>query len=788
MQDRDRQESPDRETLLADLVRGQERERATRNILEIISKSRDDETPVFDAILENACALCHAPLAGLILGTPEDSVQRLAAHKGMFAAAVEMFETGQMRMDGNLSYAARSIIEGRLIAFEDMGESELYQQGSPVVRAMVDTSGIRSVIFVPLIRDGAAIGNLTLFRHEVSPFDQSEISLVETFASQAVIAIENVRQFREVQTRLEREEASREILGAISQSRDDELPVFNTILENACRLCHAPLAFMSLVNDEGTHFRVPAHRGASPAMSAVWDTQLEPIEGSVLFTSRAIREKRALQVDDLSAKDMPDTADGRRAQLAELERIRSYLVIPMIRGDRAIGTINLYRREVSPFTPEQVRLVETFASQAVIAIENVRQFREVQTRLEREEASREILQVISASRTDPAPVFDVILKNAAHLSGAPLANLCLVNDARSHWGLVAHFGAGLRHLAIGKTTTPLESDLVPAIAIRTAQVTHIEDLSDTDLYRQRDPGRVAMVESEGMRTILCVPLLTDVGAIGCITLFRREVKAFTSDEIVLVETFAAQAVIAIENVRQFKALETLNAELEDRVNAQVGELERMGKLKRFLPAAVADTVVSSGSEKMLSSHRALLGVLFCDIRGFTAFCETAEPEETIEVLQTYHEEMGKLINAHGAGVDHRMGDGIMVLFNDPLPCEDPAGNAVRLAIAMRARMADLCKTWKRMGYRLGFGVGVSLGYATVGMVGFEGRFDYTASGTAINLASRLCDEAEDGEILLSARASIAVEDDFPVESRGEVSLKGLREPLEVFRLSGDVAG
>jgi adenylate cyclase len=202
---------------------------------------------------------------------------------------------------------------------------------------------------------------------------------------------------------------------------------------------------------------------------------------------------------------------------------------------------------------------------------------------------------------------------------------------------------------------------------------------------------------------------------------------------------------------------------------------------------VADTVVSSGSEKMLSSHRALLGVLFCDIRGFTAFCETAEPEETIEVLQTYHQEMGKLINAHGAGVDHRMGDGIMVLFNDPLPCDDPAGDAVRLAIAMRARMDELCHTWKRMGYRLGFGVGVSLGYATVGMVGFEGRFDYTASGTAINLASRLCDEAEDGEILLSPRAAIAVEDAFPVESRGELTLKGLREPIEVFRLANSSA-
>ncbi|MDD9905635.1 MAG: adenylate/guanylate cyclase domain-containing protein, partial [Rhodospirillaceae bacterium] len=157
-------------------------------------------------------------------------------------------------------------------------------------------------------------------------------------------------------------------------------------------------------------------------------------------------------------------------------------------------------------------------------------------------------------------------------------------------------------------------------------------------------------------------------------------------------------------------------------------------------------------------------------------------EETIEVLQTYHEEMGTLISAHGGGVDKRMGDGIMVIFNDPLPCEDPAGDAVRLAVAMRERMVALCATWKRLGHRLGFGVGISFGYATIGMVGSEGRYDYTASGTSVNLAARLSDSAEDGEILLSRRAYTAIEDDFRAEFRGEVNLKGMREAVEVFKL------
>jgi class 3 adenylate cyclase len=253
------------------------------------------------------------------------------------------------------------------------------------------------------------------------------------------------------------------------------------------------------------------------------------------------------------------------------------------------------------------------------------------------------------------------------------------------------------------------------------------------------------------------------------------------------EIFAEQAVVAIENARQFRTLqartaevEALNGSLAARVEAQVKEIERISRLRRFLPAAVASAVMASGSETLLSSHRAFLGVLFCDIREFSAFCESAEPEETIEFLQTYHEEMGKLIGEYGAGVDLRMGDGIMVLFNDPVPCEDPAGAAVKLAIAMRSRMAGLCARWKRMGHRLGFGVGISLGYATVGLVGFEGRLDYTATGTAINLASRLCDEAGDGEILLTPRAMMAVEGRFQIESKGTTSFKGIRGPLEVF--------
>lgn len=418
--------------------------------------------------------------------------------------------------------------------------------------------------------------------------------------------------------------------------------------------------------------------------------------------------------------------------------------------------------------------------------ENVSLRAEVDRLRERETASREILAVISRNREDERPVLDAVTQNSVKLCDAAGAGLWLLNSDGDVMTLVStaqnHDQKGEAVVSVG-LEFPMENKSLMGQCFRDARTMSVADNQEDAYYLDGDPTARKLVDKVGMRSRLIVPLLEDGVAFGCISIHRKEVRVFSDEEVMLIESFAEQAVIAIENVRQFKALELLNAKLSDRVDEQVDEIERMARLKRFLPTAVADTVISRGADKMLSSHRALLGVLFCDIRGFTAFCETAEPEETIEVLQTYHEEMGRLINSHGAGVDHRMGDGIMVLFNDPLPCEDPAGEAARLAIAMRAQMVELCSRWKRMGYRLGFGVGVSLGYATVGMVGFEGRFDYTASGTAINLASRLCDEAVDGEILLSPRAAIAVENELSVETKGNLSFKGIREPLEVFRLT-----
>ena len=763
-----------------------EREAATREILSVISQSRDEEQPVFDVILENAARLCGAPMARLLLANEERTHYRIAASWG---DAHRVAQVGDVTEFNPVVVTARSILGNQVIQMPDMRETEGYKAGLPIAKRIVDGEGVRTLLLVPLSLGDMALSCITLNRREVMPFSDDEITLVQSFAAQAVIAIENVRQFRELQTRLEREAATREILSVISQSRDDEQPVFDVILKSASRLCNAPLAFLSMANEERTHVNIRAMLGARAEFTSLVENFHEPIEGAKLVAIRPIAEAMPIRVDDITADDLYRTGERWRMVLADIEGVRSLLAVPLVSGGKGIGAIVLYRREVAPFTDDDLALVQGFAAQAVIAVQNVHQFRELQTRLEREAATSGILEVISQSRDDDQPVFDVILENASRLCATPYASLVLLDEHRENWKLTAIRSNLNRSFKLGEGSALHGNSTAVAVSIREARVVQIEDLADDDLYRQGDSIRVRVVDEEGARTLLVVPLISGGLAIGCISLRRNEVQPFSSDQIALVESFAAQAVIAIENVRQFREIgerntqiEALNTSLETRVEEQVGEIERMGRLKRFLSPQVANAVISSGDEGILSSHRALIGILFCDIRGFTAFCETAEPEETIEFLQTYHEEMGKLINAHGAGVDHRWGDGIMVIFNDPFPCEDPAGDALRLALAMREKMEEICLRWKRLGHRLGFGVGISLGYATVGMVGSEGRFDYTANGTAVNMAARLCDHAEDGEILLSPRAYTAVEDDFAAETLGEMTFKGIRQPVEVFRV------
>ena len=235
---------------------------------------------------------------------------------------------------------------------------------------------------------------------------------------------------------------------------------------------------------------------------------------------------------------------------------------------------------------------------------------------------------------------------------------------------------------------------------------------------------------------------------------------------------------------QAAELARLNDSLEQRVGLQVEEIERLARLKRFLSSEVADLITTEGKESLLESHRRLIACLFCDVRNFTAFSDAVEPEEVMDVLQSVHQNMGRLVAAHGGTIGYRAGDGLMVVFNDPLPCDDPVSRAAKLALEMRGAFTEVQDHWRKLGHDIGFGIGISYGYATLGLIGSEGRFDYTAIGNAVNIAARLCDRAEDGEILIDHRAQVEIEDKAEAEALGALDLKGVGKPVDAYRIIG----
>ena len=401
---------------------------------------------------------------------------------------------------------------------------------------------------------------------------------------------------------------------------------------------------------------------------------------------------------------------------------------------------------------------------------------------EQQAATAEILKVIASSPSDVQPVFDAIVSSAQRLIGSFAASVTQVVGDSIHLEAYSSTSEPGNKSLRAVYPISLANGSSPVVrAIRSRAPFQISDI-ETDPRLPSEERELA--RARGYRAIMAVPLLREGKAIGTINVSRREPGQFTDRVINLIETFADQAVIAIQNVRLALELADWNRTLERRVEDQVAQVERLGRLKRFFSPQLAELIVTGGAEDPLRTHRREVTVVFLDLRGFTAFAETVEPEELMGVLREYHGAMGELIVEHEGTLERFTGDGMMIFFNDPVEVPDHALRAVRMAVAMRQRVTTLVSKWKELGWDLELGIGIAQGDATIGAIGFEGRWDYGAIGTVTNLAARLCGEAKGGQILVSSRTAAAVEDLIEAEEVGTLTLKGLQKPVPAINVAG----
>lgn len=542
---------------------------AAAQILQAINNAKDDIHPVFDAILEHAATLCGAPMASLNIIQNNRKHALMVAHWGEKLRHLVVGET-IWQLDSPITTSS-SMREGRVMQVDDLAATQLYNEGQATRASVVDLEGIRTFLSVPLMKDGVCLGNIALYRREVKPFTDDQIALIETFATQAVIAIENVRQFREVQTRLAREAATKEILSVISQSRDDETPVFRAILDRAERLCRAQGSGLQLVNEAGTHLLMMHNKGNDQGSFPVGFTfdLSEPLGMCI-----AVKEARVLQIEDMKDTDLYREGHAGRRALVDVEGVRTHLNVPLLKNGVAFGNITLSRKEVSPFSADEIALVESFADQAVIAIENVRQFRELQEALEKQEATSEVLKVISIAQSDIQPVFDMIARSATDLCGS---RFCMV------WrydGTLLHYCASygftddfMEDYRANWPAAPIEGSMVKAV-VDAQDVVRLHD-AFAESYSDHATAR-----KFGFREMAGVPVMQGGTLWGVIIMGWPDGQTPRPSDIDLARTFADQASIAIENARLFDETLARTAEVTEALEYQTATSEVLDVISR----------------------------------------------------------------------------------------------------------------------------------------------------------------------------------------------------------------
>ncbi|HVO93044.1 MAG TPA: GAF domain-containing protein, partial [Terriglobales bacterium] len=536
---------------------------ATSEVLSIIRRSPADAQPVFDAIVQSASRLTGA-MFGVVYLYEDDHLRIAATNNFTPAATLHLNEMQQLKRPERSHLGGRAILDRKIVHVPDVLADPEYSH------VLALAGGWRAVLAVPLIRDGMPLGVLTAAKAEAVPFSDRQIKLLETFADQAIIAIENTRRFSELNESLQQQTATADVLKVISGSAFELHTVLNTLVGSAMHLCEAEAA--TIWRPDGDVFKLAAFRSFSREFEEfARQNPISPGRGTV--TARVALEGKIIHIPDVLAD--PDFTGN---EYIKRGNFRSALGVPLLREGETVGVFVLTRSDVRPYTEKQIELVKTFADQAVIAIENTRLLSELRESLQQQTATSEVLKVISSSPGDLEPVFNTMLANATRICEAKIGILFRYEDgaytAMATLGVTPAYAEYLNRGAIrpGPTTG------LGRVA-SSKQTAHIIDTQAEGAYADREPLRVATAELGGARTLLNVPMLKEGVLVGAIGIYRQEVRPFTDKQIELVTNFAAQAVIAIENARLLNELreslqqQTATSEVLKIISGSLGELK-----------------------------------------------------------------------------------------------------------------------------------------------------------------------------------------------------------------------